>query len=231
MGVVFGRRHGGAETEVLLSVHDRARGTLEVGQDQTVVLLGASGSGKTTWLRSLVGIGAGFDETLLFGKPMTKAGVAASIGWVPQTDGVFLSETVWSNVHAPRYVEPCQPERAMDALDWVGLADRAMEPVANLGSGAKRRVALARAVARRRPLLIIDGELDRSLWPMFPSLCQQFAWLRGVVVATATIEDLAWHADHVAPVEEGKVLDQAPLATLMDSTNPGVKSVLAWTTP
>lgn len=54
----------------------------------------------------------------------------------------------------------------------VGLADRATEPVVNLGSGGRRRVALARAVARRRPLLIIDGELDRSLWPLFPSLCE-----------------------------------------------------------
>jgi ABC-type multidrug transport system ATPase subunit len=216
---------------VLLSVRDSARGSLEVGQDQTVVLLGASGAGKTTWLRSLVGVGTAFDETLLFGKPLTKAGVAASIGWVPQSDGVFLSETVWSNVHAPKYVEPCDPERAMDALDWVALADRAMEPVANLGAGARRRVALARAVARRRPLLIIDGELDRSLWPLFPSLCKQFSWLRGVVVATATVEDLAWSADKVAPIEEGRVLDQAPLATLMESTNPGVKSVLAWTIP
>ncbi|MDQ6837663.1 MAG: ATP-binding cassette domain-containing protein [Actinomycetota bacterium] len=229
--MVFGRRHQSGEAGAVLSVQDHARGSLEVGPDQTVVLLGASGSGKTTWLRSLVGVGSGFDQTLLFGKPVTKAGVAASIGWVPQTDGVFLSETVWSNVHAPKYVEPCPPDQALDALDWVGLADRAMEPVVNLGSGARRRVALARAVARRRPLLVIDGELDRSLWPMFPALCQQFSWLRGVVVATATVEDLAWNADHVAPVADGRVLDQAPLATLMASNNPDVKGVLAWTTP
>lgn len=229
--MVFGRRHGGADADVLLSVHDGRRGSLEVAPDQTVVLLGPSGSGKTTWLRSLVGVGSAFDQTVLLGKPLTKAGVAAAIGWVPQSDGVFLSETIWSNVHAPKYVEPCDPDHAMDALDWVGLADRAMEPVVNLGSGARRRVALARAVARRRPLLIIDGELDRSLWPLFPSLCEQFSWLRGVVVATATIEDLAWSADHVAPIEEGRVLSQAPLATLMESTDPGVKAVLAWTTP
>jgi ABC-type multidrug transport system ATPase subunit len=195
------------------------------------VLLGASGSGKTTWLRSLVGVGRSFDQALLFGKPLTKAGVAASIGWVPQNDGVFASETVWANVHAPRYVEPCDPERARDALDWVALADRAGEPVTNLGYGGRRRVALARALARRRPLLVIDGELDRSLWPLFPSLCEQFSWLRGLVVATATIEDLAWHADGVAPVEDGRVLDQAPLATLMKSNNPDVKAVLAWTSP
>ncbi len=229
--MVFGRRQRGVEGSVLLSVRDRDRGSLEVRSDETIVLLGASGSGKTTWLRSLVGVGRGFDQTLLLGKPMTKTAVAATIGWVPQSDGVFLSETVWENVHAPRYVEPCAPERAVDALDWVGLADRASEPVVNLGSGGRRRVALARAVARRRPLLIIDGELDRSLWPLFPSLCEQFSWLRGVVVATATIEDLAWSADGVAPVEEGRVLDQAPLATLMESTNPDVKAVLAWTTP
>jgi ABC-type multidrug transport system ATPase subunit len=229
--MVFGRPRRTTGDEPILVVHDRERGSLEIGDDQTVVLLGASGAGKTMWLRSLVGIGPGFDQVSVYGKPLTRDRMPSMLGWVPQGDGVFLSETVWSNVHAPRYVEACDRGLAADALDWVGLADRAAEPVVNLGLSGRRRVALARAVARRRPLLIIDGELDKSLWPLFPALCQQFSWLRGVLVATATIEELAWAADAVAPVEEGRVVAQAPLAQLLTSTNPDVKSVLAWTTP
>lgn len=230
--MVFGRRSKGTDDEApLLAVRDHERGVLRVGADETVVMLGASGAGKTTWLKSVVGIGKAFDETLLLGLPFTRERLASTIGWVPQGDGVFLSETVWENVHAPKYVEPCRRDHAVDAIDWVGLSERAMEPVVNLDLASRRRVALARAVARQRPLMIIDGELDKTLWPMFPALCQQFSWLRGVIVATATIDDLAWQADVVAPVEDGRVLDQAPLAELVDSTDPGVRSVLAWTTP
>lgn len=230
--MVFGRRGPDRGDEApLLAVRDEQRGSLRVGQDQTVVLLGASGSGKSTYLRSIVGIGPGFDEIVLQGEPFSRQRLAATVGWVPQGDGVFLSETVWENVHAPKYVEPCRRDQALDAIDWVGLSERAMEPVVNLNVANRRRVALARAVARQRPLMIIDGELDKTLWPMFPALCQQFPWLRGVVVATATADDLAWQADVVAPVDRGRVLGQAPLAELVDSHDPGVRSVLAWTTP
>lgn len=230
--MVFGKRSTGAGGEpALLMVKDRKRGSLEIGHDETVVLLGPSGAGKSTWLRSAVGLGPDFDEVRLLGQPFTRQRLATTVGWVPQSDGVFLSETVWQNVYAPKYVEPCRKDWAVDAIDWVGLAERAMEPVVHLDWAAKRRVALARAVARRRPLLIIDGELDKTLWPMFPALCSQFPWLHGVLVATATAEELAWRADAVALVDDGKILVQAPLAHLVDSLDPGIRSVLAWTTP
>lgn len=229
--MVFGRRGGQQDSDALLTVRDPVRGTLDVGADQTVVMLGASGAGKSTLMKSVVGIGQHFDDEQLLGQPFSRELLAETVGWVPQGDGVFLSETVWQNVHAPKYVAACEPEWAADALDWVGLSDRTAEPVTNLGLSARRRVALARAVARRRPLLVIDGELDRSLWPMFPALCQQFSWLHGVLVATASVEDLAWKADAVVLVEEGRMITQAPLADLIDSRDPSVRSVLAWTTP
>jgi ABC-type multidrug transport system ATPase subunit len=230
--MVFGRRSRSDGTEPpLLEAQDPVRGQLSVGVDETVVLLGASGAGKTTILRSIVGVGATWAGVRLQGKPFSREQLARTVGWVPQGDGVFLSETVWQNVHAPKYVEPCPEHEAADALDWVGLADRADDPVSWLDLSARRRVALARAVARQRPLLIIDGEMDRSLWPMFPALCKQFDWLRGVVVATATADDLAWGADAVAPVGGGRILTQAPLAELVDSRDPEIKAVLAWTTP
>lgn len=231
--MVFGRRtRSEGAGPPLLEARDAERGCLTVGVDQTVVLLGPSGSGKTTILRSLVGVGRHrWSEVQLLGKPLSREQLGATVGWVPQGDGVFLSDTVWQNVRVPRYVEPCSEEDAADALDWVGLADRADDPVSYLSLSGRRRVALARAVARQRPLLIVDGELDRSLWPLFPALCEQFDWLRGVVVATATADDLAWGADTVAPVGRGRILAQAPLADLVDSDDPEIHAVLAWTLP
>lgn len=231
--MVFGRRSRSDGTEPpLLEARDAERGCLVVAVDQTVVLLGASGSGKTAILRSIVGVGRyGWADVRLQGQPFSREQVGATVGWVPQGDGVFLSETVWRNVQGPRYVDPCPRDAAADALDWMGLADRADDPVSWLDLAGRRRVALARAVARQRPLLIVDGELDRSLWPLFPALCEQFDWLRGVVVATATAEELAWGADAVAPVGGGRILAQAPLADLVDSADPAIRTVLAWTMP
>ncbi|MGH9062020.1 MAG: ATP-binding cassette domain-containing protein [Acidimicrobiales bacterium] len=215
----------------MLAVRDRLRGDLDVNDGEMVVLLGASGTGKTTWLRSLMGLGNPFDRAFYDGKSFTKERVAQTVGWVPEGDGVFLSDTVWNNVAAPLHVRPTSPERSADALDLVGLSDRAGEPVSNLNLGARRRVALARAVARRLPLLIVDGELDPTLWSFWPALREHMPWIRASLVATATANDTAWHADRVALIDDGCVVAQGTLASLVDSRDARVKSVLAWVTP
>lgn len=214
-----------------LNVRDGERGALDVGDGEMVVLLGASGQGKTQWVRSLVGLGDDFDRCDAFGRSLTRDRIPDVLSLVPQGDGVFLSDTVWDNVYAPRHVKPCDRSHAADALDLVGLADRAPEPVANLGVGARRRVALARGIARRRPLLVVDGELDPTLWSFWSSLLNEMPWLRGVLVASSIAGEVAWRADSVALIENGVVVGQAPLAHLSDSRDPQVKAVMAWVTP
>jgi ABC-type multidrug transport system ATPase subunit len=223
-------RSGRAATAVL-SVRDRARGDLDVLDGETAVLLGPSGAGKSTWLRSLLALGEPFDRTELLGEEADRRTLERCVGWVPQTDGVFLSRTVWQNVAAPDQAEPSDPHHAADALDWVGLSHRCADEVSQLPLSGRRRVALARAVARRRPILIVDGELDASLWPHFPALCAQFPWLRAVLVATSTVDALTWGADRVVPVDRGRVLPSAPMPLLLDARDPQVRAVLAWTTP
>lgn len=216
----------------VLTVRDARRGALDLGDGEAVVLLGASGQGKTSWLRSLVGVGEPFDTARVLGRPLGGRAAGEVLSWVPETDGVFLSETVWDNVATPR--QPAgRPAAATvaDALDLVGLADRAAEPVAHLGAGARRRVALARAIARRRPLLVVDGELDPTLWAHWPAMAARLPWLRGTVVAATRADDLAWAASTVALVEGGAVIAQAPLAALQGSADPQVRRVLAWVTP
>jgi ABC-type multidrug transport system ATPase subunit len=214
-----------------ICVRDRTRGDLDVLQGETAVLLGPSGSGKSTWLRSLLALGDPFDRTMLMGGVADRGTVGRSVGWVPQTDGVFLSRTVWQNVACPDQADATDRSHAADALDWVGLLQRGADPVSSLPRSGRRRVALARAVARRRPLLIIDGELDPTLWPHFPALCEQFPWLRAVLVATSTVDALAWGADRVIPVDDGRVLRSGPMPLLLDDGDPSVRAVLAWTTP
>lgn len=215
-----------------LTVSDRKLGSLHVRDGELVVLLGPSGAGKTTWLRRLVGLGGrGFDSVYLFGRKQTKEVIAASIGWVPQGDGVFLSESVLSNVMVPRLGRGCSGASARDALDMVGLADRALDPVQHLGIGARRRVALARALARRVPLIVIDGALDATLWALFLALRSNLDWVRGWLVADCVAGEMAWRAESVALVGYGRVIAQAPLAGLIDSPDPDVISVIDEVTP
>ena len=211
-----------------LVVSDRRLGSLQVRDGELVVLLGGSGAGKTTWLRLLVGLGPGrFDSAELFGRRLTKDAIAASIGWVPQGDGVFLSESVLANVMGPRPGRGCSAASAHDALDMVGLADRALDPVQHLGIGARRRVALARALARKAPLVVIDGALDATLWALFLAMRSSLDWVRGWLVADCMAGEVAWRAESVALLGGGRVIAQAPLADLIDSSDPAIRSVIS----
>ena len=215
---------------MLLELDDPLRGHLVVGSGETVVLLGPSGAGKTRLIRALLGLEASAPEAVLSvrGRRAKPRELAALVGWVPEGDGVFLSDSIWDNVAHPPGAAPNDPGLARDALDLVGLAERAREPVANLPRQGRRRVALARALASRRPLLVVDGELDPTVWALLPGLLEQAPGVESVLLATATAGDRAWKADTVALVSGERLVAQAPLAELVDSTDPEVRSVLSW---
>jgi ABC-type thiamine transport system ATPase subunit len=92
-------------------------------------------------------------------------------------------------------------------------------------------VALARALASRRPLLVVDGELDPALWALLPGVVEQAPGVEAVLLATATAGERAWEADTVALVTGERLVAQAPLAELVDSTDPEVRAVLSWVSP
>jgi ABC-type multidrug transport system ATPase subunit len=213
---------------------DGRRGRLRVGSGETVVLLGPSGAGKTALVRSLLGLDRGGTPARLRikGRRAVPAEVAELAAWVPEGDGVFLSDTVWDNVARPAGATATVADRAArDALDLVGLAGRAHQPVSVLAPRERRRVALARALASRRPLLLVDGELDPAVWGSLPGLLEQSPWVQGTVLATATASERAWASDSVALVADGRIVAQGPLAALIDSRDPDVRGVLVWVVP
>jgi ABC-2 type transport system ATP-binding protein len=224
-----------SERPPFLEMDDGRRGRLRVASGETVVLLGPSGAGKTALIRSLLGLDRLHPPVRLRikGRRTSPADVAGLAGWVPEGDGVFLSDTVWDNVARPAGATAtvADPAPARDALDLVGLTGRAHQPVSVLSPRERRRVALARALASRRPLLLIDGELDPTIWGVLPALLEQAPWVKATILATATASERAWASDSVALVSDGRVVAQGPLAELVDSRDPDVRGVLVWVVP
>lgn len=139
---------------------------LTVRRGEVVALLGANGSGKSTAVRSLVGqVPAGSGSIELFGTPRRSFRDWARVGYVPQrttaAGGVpaTVTETVSSGRLSRTRFGPfrrADREAVRRALELVGMADRAGDPVTALSGGQHQRVLIARALVAEPELLIMD---------------------------------------------------------------------------
>lgn len=212
-------------TPLVLNAPDTGR--LVVGRGERVALLGPSGCGKTRLLRRLLGL----DRPGRRPWRQRDRSAADTVAWVPQGDGVFLDETVLDNVARLPLLPTVPVDEAVAWLDLLAMAEQVDVPVRSLPTPGRRRVALARALALHRPVLVIDGDLDATLGPLLPLVLAQAPHVEAVVTAGCLADDWAWNADTVALLEDGRVVAQAPLAALWSARDPAVKGVLAWVTP
>lgn len=138
---------------------------LTIPSGQVVALLGANGSGKSTLMRATVGvIPHQSGDVRLLGAPLGPAVPWQRIGYVPQRatagSGVPATalEVVTSGMLYGRRLRPPRDarQRALEALDEVGLASEARTVVRTLSGGQQQRVLIARALVRRPDLLLLD---------------------------------------------------------------------------
>ncbi|WP_433529461.1 metal ABC transporter ATP-binding protein [Micromonospora sp. CA-263727] len=210
--------------------------SLTVTAGEVVAILGANGSGKSTLIRAVLGLvplSAG--SVTLFGRPTRRFRQWHRIGYVPQRLGAgsgvpaTVAEVVASGRLARRGVlrPPGRADRSAvaEALHAVGLADRAKDPVATLSGGQQQRTLIARALAGRPELLVLDeptagvdatsqeafagalhGFVDsggtvllvaHELGPLRPLISRAVVVHQGVIAHDGAVPDPAGH--HAAP--------------------------------
>jgi multiple sugar transport system ATP-binding protein len=140
--------------------------TLEVEDQEFLVLLGPSGCGKTTALRMVAGLEEPTDGTIRIGSRVVNDVEAKDrdVAMVFQSYALYPHMTVQKNIEFPlRSRNVPKPERpaivaeAVRTLDLDGLLDR--RP-AQLSGGQRQRVALARAIVRRPQVFLMDEPLS-----------------------------------------------------------------------
>lgn len=140
---------------------------LAVVRGEFVALAGPNGGGKTTLLRVLLGLERPTGGTaLLFGEPAERFSRRREIGYLAQRTqlGGEAPATVREVVAAGRLAAGAllgplrRPDRAIvdEAIARVGLADRAASPLRTLSGGMQQRAFIAKALAARPSLLVLD---------------------------------------------------------------------------
>lgn len=217
-------------------VHKDVNLTVEKGE--IIAIIGGSGSGKTTILRSILMLlkpTAG--EIKVFGEDISKLDAQQAFqlrrrwGMLFQHSALFSAMTVLENIMFPmQEFTDLKPEfmekLALLKLVLVGLPKEASAKLpSELSGGMQRRAAAARAIAMDPELLFLD-EPTTGLDPRGARLFDDLIlFLREalnltVVMISHDIESLKRTTDRVAFIGDGKVLSVAPLKELMENKNP-----------
>jgi putative ABC transport system ATP-binding protein len=212
-----------------VDVHAVRGVTLDIAQGEFVALMGASGSGKSTMMNiigcldrptqgkySLDGIDVSeLDRDELADIRNQK------IGFVFQGFNLLARTSALENVELPmlytrkRLAGASQRERALKALDTVGLADRADHKPNQLSGGQQQRVAIARALSNEPSLLLADeptGNLDTRTSIEIMGVFQKLNDLGMTIVMVTHELDIAQYTKRMVVMRDGKVVGDTTVA-------------------
>lgn len=193
---------------------------LKMKKGEKIVILGSSGSGKSTILRCINGLESYNEGEIFFqGQKIAKhtdfSKVRTQVGMVFQRFNIFSHMTVLQNViEAPIHVKKMKKAEAIEMgkmlLEKVGLIDKMNSYPKELSGGQQQRVAIARALAMQPDLLLFDeptSALDPELVGEVLEVMKQLA-LEGMsmIVVTHEMGFASQVADKILFIDQGVVL-------------------------
>jgi putative ABC transport system ATP-binding protein len=201
---------------------------LEIRRGEYAAITGPSGSGKST-LMNILGCLDRPDEGsyLLNGERVSDMGDRQlarirnrEIGFVFQSFALLPRATAAQNVELPllyaRVPRRDRARRAAEALEQVGLADRARHRPAELSGGQRQRVAIARALVTRPSLLLADeptGNLDTATGEDILALFDALHRAGNTVIVVTHEADVAARAGRTLRVLDGRIVADIPRTT------------------
>jgi phospholipid/cholesterol/gamma-HCH transport system ATP-binding protein len=241
-----------SDQQTIISVRDLVVGfgdrnvldhlSLDVRRGEILGIVGASGSGKSVLMRTIIGLVPKREGQITIlntdrDKASTEAMNAIERHWgiLFQQGALFSSLTVRQNVEFPmrEYLnlsDGLRTDVAMTKLGMVGLSAQDAEKYpSELSGGMTKRVALARALALDPKIVFLDeptSGLDPIAAGEFDALIKTLQRTLGLTVFMVTHDLDSLHAicDRIAAIADGKVVAEGPMKTMLASEHPWVKA-------
>ena len=194
--------------------------TVGVQRNEYVAIMGPSGSGKST-LMNIIGCLDTPTSGNYFFNGVNVAGLDDNeladirnreIGFVFQTFNLLPRSDSLHNVELPLIYAGVgkdeRRERALKALEHVGLSDRAGHKPNELSGGQRQRVAIARALVTRPSIILADeptGNLDSKTGADIMRLFDELRQQGNTIIVVTHEEDIARHAERIVRIKDGLV--------------------------
>src|SRR4029079_17074935 len=192
--------------------------SVEVGEGEFFVLLGPSGSGKSTLLRAIAGLtGVDHGRISLHGNDVTHVSARQrGVGLVFQNYALFKHMTVGENIEfalrVRRMKAADRPDRRKELLRLVALEGMDDRLPTQLSGGQQQRVAVARALAHRPEVLLLDepfGALDAKIREELRRTIRKIQQELGVstILVTHDQDEAFAMADRIGVMHQGRLLE------------------------
>ena len=196
---------------------------IKISQGETIAILGSSGIGKTTLLRTIAGLIRPIDGEVIHDFPYR-----SGIGYIPQRLGLIRHSSVRSNVaigartRKPTWYPalfPLGSELNADidsALAELSIEEYASNPVRILSGGQQRRVAIARALVQKPKLILADeflGELDKeNVDSIIQATKKLISETGSTLIMVEHDESRAYQiADRIWRIKDGKIVEEVSI--------------------
>lgn len=198
--------------------------SLEVPQKRITLLLGKSGSGKTSLLRCMAQLEKGYEGEILHGdrnlSAMAPKERCRILGFVPQSFALFPHMNVRDNCAQPLWLSGeakeiayKKAEEALCSLDMEKYADRRPQ---ELSGGQQQRAAIARALVLNPSFLLFDeptSALDPENTDLFIKILEQLQQAgKGLIIASQDMAFAAKILDRAFFLEEGVLCEEHDVA-------------------
>ena len=189
---------------------------------EAIAIIGRSGSGKSTLAHVMATLDRPTSgKVLINGSEVGRRSRRASnrlrnqeIGFVFQQFFMNARDSVLDNVMLPMVIAGIRPKlrrkRALDALETVGLLDKAYARASDLSGGQKQRVCIARAIVNKPSIILADeptGNLDTATSRVVEDMLFRLNQERGITLVIVTHDpDLAQRCGRQVRIADGQVV-------------------------